>query len=170
MRKKFFISALSVIVFTMCAVGLIACTTKGGEHTHDWGKWTSDDIITHTRTCNCGESETKNHTWDNGVETKNATCKETGIKTYTCLECGQTRTETIERSTVHSWGKWTSVNDTSHTRACLVCNTNETKSHNWNGGEITKKATCKESGVTTYTCIDCGKTKTETIDKLTAQS
>ena len=75
MRKKFFISALSVIVFTMCAVGLIACTTKGGEHTHDWGKWTSDDIITHTRTCNCGESETKNHTWDNGVETKNATCK-----------------------------------------------------------------------------------------------
>ena len=35
--------------------------------------------------------------------------------------------------------------------------------HSWNAGEITKKATCEEVGVKTYTCANCGNTKTEDI-------
>ena len=35
------------------------------------------------------------HAWDEGVVTKEATCKEKGIKTYTCV-CGETKIEEIE--------------------------------------------------------------------------
>ena len=38
--------------------------------------------------------------------------------------------------------------------------------HTWNLGEVTKKATCTETGIKTYTCTECGETKTETINKL----
>ena len=37
--------------------------------------------------------------------------------------------------------------------------------HKWNGGKITKAATCKATGVKTYTCQICGKTKTESVAK-----
>lgn len=36
--------------------------------------------------------------------------------------------------------------------------------HNWNGGAVTKFATCTENGVKTYTCTICGETRTETIN------
>ncbi|MCC8151408.1 MAG: hypothetical protein LIO96_08140 [Lachnospiraceae bacterium] len=35
------------------------------------------------------------HTWDEGEVTKEATSTETGIKTYTCTVCGETKTEVI---------------------------------------------------------------------------
>ncbi len=34
-------------------------------------------------------------TWDNGVVTKAAACETTGVKTYTCTDCGATKEETI---------------------------------------------------------------------------
>ena len=36
------------------------------------------------------------HTWDEGKVTKKATCTKDGVKTYTCENCGQTKTETIK--------------------------------------------------------------------------
>ncbi len=38
-------------------------------------------------------------------------------------------------------------------------------SHSWNNGETTKKATCSETGIKTYTCLKCSEKKTETIPK-----
>lgn len=38
------------------------------------------------------------HIFDNGKVTKKATCKEAGIKTYTCSLCGETKTETIAKT------------------------------------------------------------------------
>ena len=37
--------------------------------------------------------------------------------------------------------------------------------HMWDGGVVTKKATCKNTGEKTYTCTVCGAIKTETIAK-----
>lgn len=37
----------------------------------------------------------KGHSWDNGTVTKAATYTETGIKTFKCKDCGETRTEEI---------------------------------------------------------------------------
>ena len=38
------------------------------------------------------------HFFDNGKVTKKANCKATGIKTYTCSLCGETKTETIAKT------------------------------------------------------------------------
>ena len=53
---------------------------------------------------------------------------------------------------------------------CSVCNTvikaQTTKAalgHSWDGGKVTKAATCTTTGTKTYTCTRCKKTRTETI-------
>lgn len=134
MKKKFFVTALTVIIFVLCAVGLVACTTKSDEHTtHSWSNWTSDGATTHTRVCDdCGESETKDHSWDNGVITTPASCTETGVKTYTCTDCGKTKTQTIEKNQNHSYGKWVPDNETTHTKTCK-CGESVTENHNFKG-------------------------------------
>ena len=76
--------------------------------------------------------------FDNGVVTKEATCNETGIKTYTCLDCGYERTEVIPK---------------------------DKSKHIWDAGVVTKDSTTTELGVKTYTCTVCGDTKTEDIPK-----
>ncbi|MBQ3094936.1 MAG: hypothetical protein IJC53_00685 [Clostridia bacterium] len=38
-------------------------------------------------------------------------------------------------------------------------------SHSWNSGKTTKKATCSETGIKTYTCLKCSEQKTERIPK-----
>jgi uncharacterized repeat protein (TIGR01451 family) len=75
-----------------------------------------------------------NHAWDAGVVTKEATCTADGVKTYTCANCGETKTEAIAAT-----------------------------GHNFDAGVETKAATCTEEGVKTYTCANCGETKTEAI-------
>lgn len=42
--------------------------------------------------------------------------------------------------------------------------------HAWDGGNVTREATCAEAGETTYTCTVCGETKTEPIAKSTTHS
>ena len=46
------------------------------------------------------------HTWDTGTVTKEATCTEPGVKTYTCTDegCGETKTEEIP-ATGHTYGE-----------------------------------------------------------------
>ena len=39
------------------------------------------------------------HKWDDGVITKEPTETEDGIKTYTCTECKETKTEKIDKKT-----------------------------------------------------------------------
>ena len=45
-----------------------------------------------------------------------------------------------------------------------------TAKHNWNNGKVTKKPTLKATGVKTFTCKGCGKTKTSVIAKLKANT
>ncbi len=117
------------------------------------------------------------HSWDSGKVTKAATCKDTGVKTYTCTVCKVTKTETIAKTTAHKWdsGKVTKAatcKDTGvKTYTCTVCNTTKTETiakttaHKWDSGKVTKAATCKDTGVKTYTCTVCKAAKTETIAK-----
>ena len=73
-----------------------------------------------THTCACGDSyvdtyvDALGHAWDEGKVTKEPTETETGVKTFTCTRCGETKTETIPATGVmdvtkmftdvsHSW-------------------------------------------------------------------
>lgn len=78
------------------------------------------------------------HDWDEGTVTKKATCKETGVKTYTCLDCQKTKEESIQKTDDHIFGDWS----------------------------VTKEATCDKKGTKTAACTTCGKEKTEAIKKL----
>ena len=172
-------------------------------HTCDFGDWADDENgRTHTRTCQdttCGKTETAAHGWDNGVETKAPTCTEEGVKTYTCDDCGATKTEVVDaldhdwstwsddganaatdthtrrcqregctatEQLTHIWSRWITNGDTSHTKTCSICSGTRTDTHKWDNGVITTQPTEDAEGVKTYTCSDCGHTKTEPIDKL----
>ena len=115
------------------------------------------------------------HSWDNGKVTKAVTCTAAGTKTYTCTRCKKTRTETIA-ATGHKAVKDAAVAATCETTGktegshCSVCNTVikaqatvAALGHSWDGGKITKAATCTAAGTKTYTCTRCKKTRTETI-------
>ena len=118
-------------------------------------------------------SETCQHVWDNGKVTKEPTETETGIKTYTCTLCGETKTETIPKLThEHSYKAvvtaptCTEKGYTTHTCACgdsYVDTYVDALGHAWDNGKVTKEPTETETGVKTFTCTRCGETKTETI-------
>ena len=74
-------------------------------HTHNYKATVTAPTCTAkgytTHTCACGDSyvdtyvDALGHAWDNGKVTKEPTETETGVKTFTCTRCGETKTETI---------------------------------------------------------------------------
>ena len=77
------------------------------------------------------------HAWNDGEETTPATCTTSGIKTYTCASCGETKTEAI-KALGHSYTDW----------------------------EITKNATCTEAGSKEKKCTRCDDKVTEDVAAL----
>ncbi|MBE7067680.1 MAG: serine protease [Clostridiales bacterium] len=128
---------------------------------------------------NSSSSVTCPHTYAS-VTTKQATCKETGIRTHTCTICGNTYLEDIAKLTTHSYTseitKASTCNETGiKTYTCDVCGDYYTEeiaqrpAHSYTS-EVTKEATCTEKGITTYTCKYCEDTYTEEIAKSSTHS
>lgn len=149
-------------------------------HTHKYGTpvadYTSGEAFvegkdyTHTATCTgegtCSQpTKTDKCTFDNGVETKAATCTEPGVKTFTCTKCGGTYTVAIP-ATGHAWGQWshdaaTAEADATHTRVCANdASHKETKACDFTA-KVTQEATLDQAEITTYTCKDCGYSYTK---------
>lgn len=149
-------------------------------HTHKYGApvadYTSGEAFvegkdyTHTATCTgegtCSQpTKTDKCTFDNGVETKAATCTEPGVKTFTCSGCGGTYTVAIP-ATDHAWGQWshdaaTAEASATHTRVCANdASHKETKACDFTA-KVTQEATLDQAEITTYTCKDCGYSYTK---------
>ena len=117
------------------------------------------------------------HTWDAGKVTKAATCTESGTKTYTCTSCNTTKTEEIPATGNHQNTELRNVKEATCAQEgytgdtyCKDCGeklssgkTIAKTDHIWDSGRITKPATDTESGIKTYTCINCNTTRTEEI-------
>ena len=158
---------------------------------HEWGEWKTILAKTCTtdgkeeRTCSkCSEKEERTlkatgHKSET-VRVKAPTCKEDG---YTgdevCKVCHETLNKgtTIPKTDSHEWGKWTTVRESTCTekgeqsRKCAVCGEEEIESlplakHTWDNGKVTKAPSYTKVGVKTWTCSECGKTKTTTLAKL----
>lgn len=85
---------------------------------------------------------THTHTYDSGKITKAATCTADGVKTYTCMVCGDSYTEAI-KAVGHSYStKWT----------------------------IDKAATCTSTGSKSHHCTVCGAKKDVTAIAKTAHT
>lgn len=65
----------------------------------------------------------------------------------------------------HSFGAYTKVSDSQHSRTCSACKYVEKTSHSWNSGTVTKPASCKEAGSKTVTCTKCNHSVKQTIQK-----
>ena len=113
------------------------------------------------------------HSWDDGKVTEKATCKKEGIKTYTCKNCGETKTESIPK-TEHLWNdgevtkEATCAEEGVKTYTCSICKDTKAevipkKEHSFDEGKIQKEATCTEDGLKIYTCKACGETKEEVL-------
>lgn len=146
--------------------------------THTYGAYSKVNDSQHKHVCTvCGYEETANHTWNGGTVTKVATCKETGIKTYTCTACYATKTENIAKTANHSYGAWTTTKEPTctaagtQTRTCSVCGKTESQSivatgHNMGSWKTTKEATCEAKGEQTRSCSKCSYKETKDIAAL----
>ena len=96
--------------------------------------YTDKDDNTHTAACSCGYSKEEGHNYDNGVINPAPDCNNAGVKTFTCSDCGGTKTETVTAT-----------------------------GHNMVAGEVVAP-TCTTDGYTVYTCANgCGTTENRDI-------
>lgn len=142
------------------------CTTQGyDEHIcHEWGGMNYNDRFV----------PAKGHSWDGGTVTKAATYTETGIKTFKCKDCDETRTEEIP-SLDKTYHIKSVVAPTCTAEGYTIYECNEVPDltykgdykaklpHAYDAGKITKPATIYEKGTKTFTCTSCGATYTEDI-------
>lgn len=128
------------------------------------------------------ENPACNHKWDAGIIKKAAACTEDGAIVYTCEKCGESKTETIEKSG-HVWGtvyitdvEATTENEGSKSLHCTICDTINpdsvqiveklTHNHAWDTGTVTKEPGCEETGIRMYSCSLCGEEKKESVPAL----
>ena len=160
--KKILLAVLAVLMICTLSIALVSCGHECVFST-DW----SSDATHHWHACThkgCEESADKaEHIWGDGVITTPATATSEGVMTYTCTVCQGTKTEVIEKCVYSTdWSK----DETHHWHACVTekCDGIADKaSHNWDNGTITTPATQGADGVKTFTCSDCGQTKTEKV-------
>lgn len=145
---------------------------------HTFGSYTKVNNSTHKHVCSvCGFEETKNHTWNGGTITKQASCKESGTKHFTCTDCGADKNETIAKTNSHRWGSYKVTKGAACTtpgtqsRTCSVCGKTETQKINATGHSMgawsqNKAPTCTTAGEEKRSCSKCGHTETKAINAL----
>jgi len=165
-------------------------------HTHSYSVWQTSTAATcttagvETRTCSCGEKETRpiainpsNHSYGAWATTTAATCTTAGIQTRTCSR-NTTHKETRAITALgHSYGAWmtskvaTCAAAGTQTRTCSRNSAHkETRAiaklttHKWGAWTTTTKATVSATGLQTRICTVCTvkDTATKTLPKLTA--
>lgn len=175
---------------TVCGESLDLEVLEKLDHAWDRGVITKEVTETEegvkTYTCKtCGETKTESipmisHHWDQGTVSKEATCTEDGEKTYHCTDadCNKTWVETIpatghQHTEVCNKKEATCEEDGySGDTYCKDCGqliskgtVIKTTGHSWDDGKVSEEATCKKAGIKTYTCKNCGETKTVAIPK-----
>ena len=140
------------------------CTVCGAEYGdvlgHDFTtSWTHDDNE-HWKQCSrCdAKDDVGPHTWDSGTITTAPTCTKAGERTYTCTECGATKTEPID-ATGHSWkSDWTS-DATHHWHECAneSCDVTDNAGKNGYAEHSGGKATCKAQAVCEFCKAEYGE-------------
>ena len=127
------------------------------------------------------EIPAKGHKYNSGEITTTPTCISGGIKTFTCINCGETKIETIANNPLNHVGETTikdALNATCTSKGytgdtyCLSCGVITikgeeipAKGHNYDSGKITIAPTCTSTGIKTFTCSICFTTKTKTLEK-----
>lgn len=113
--------------------GVVTIVTSVEDHVY--GAWSDNHDGTHTRTCECGDSQTENCAYNQevpapGFKKSDATCTDKAVYYKSCV-CGAKGTETFEYGTAIG--------------------------HNYVGFQVTKDPTCTETGTVTARCSVCNE-------------
>ena len=105
------------------------------------------------------------HKWDDGKVTTQPTCENTGVRTFTCTTCGDTKTETIPslgHTTELQGVSEPTCTETGYTgdEVCTVCGAiveqgTEIPARGHEYTVTTTPPTCTKQGYTTHSCINC---------------
>ncbi len=145
---------------------------------HSFGEWTVTKEATciekgeETRTCACGETETRatdkaEHQYEAVVTAP--TCTEVGYTTNTCTVCGHSYVTDLQQATGHNYEAvvteptCTEEGYTTYTCACgesYVDDYTDALSHTFGQWTESKTPACDEPGEETRTCEVCDATET----------
>ena len=111
----------------------------------------------HKKTCSiCNDEIEASHIWDNGTITTWSTHLTPGIKTYTCLECGEIKTEELAKVKTHTYPEEWSPHDAAQHKKTCECGEVTYDYHKWDRGVV-------NGNEKIFTCYDCGYTVAEQI-------
>ena len=124
---------------------------QGDAHDHQSNDWKSNETE-HWQVCTCGAVFHKaEHSGGTATCTQKAKCK----------DCGAEYGDVLGHDFTTSW----THDDNEHWKQCSRCDEKDDVSpHTWDSGTVTTAPTCTKAGERTYTCTECGATKTEPID------
>lgn len=108
------------------------------------------------------------HSWNAGTVTKQPSCTEKGVKTFTCTRCNATKTEDIAM-VAHTPGAAATCTTA---QTCTVCGTvlqdaldHSYTEQNTSDGYLKSAATCTANAVYYYKCSRCAEHGTSTFEK-----
>lgn len=172
--------------FNLIPIKSIVNATITKPHTHKAGTEWKKDKSSHWHECvgeDCSEKmDVAPHSWNEGVIAQRPSCKNTGIKLFTCTVsgCGATKTE-IVAATGHTFDNGTVTTEPTCTidgiKTCKCTNEGctETKTepinalgHKWDEGTVITEPTCTVAGLKSFKCTNknCDETKTESVNAL----
>lgn len=144
-------------------------------HTYS-DEWTYDSYMHYySATCGCfnERKHSGSHVWNEpGEVTREATCAEPEIITYTCITCPATL-EVKGNCLPHTYSdEWTEDGIFHYHEG--ICGCEGVKStrelHEWDEGTVITPATCNENGLSSYKCLFCTATKEEVVYKTNEHS
>ena len=168
------------IVYTCSVCNDSYTVTLPATGEHSYSGWSSDDE-NHWHQCTVCNKELDKaaHSWNDGVVTKEATCTEAGVMTYTCTVCGKTKTEAIAEKghspeAIAAVAPTCTKDGSTEGSKCSVCGeilvapeTISATGHEWGAWTVTTAPTATASGELTKTCKnDPSHTETATLPKL----
>ena len=118
------------------------------------------------------------HAYGDWVVTEEATCTKDGTETSTCANCGDVKTNVIEKKghteeILPSSAATCERPGVTEGIRCSVCGeilkeqteTEPATGHAYGDWVVTEEATCAKEGTETSTCANCGDVKTRTVKK-----
>ena len=154
---------------------VITVTNKKPTHTHSYtAKVTTPATCTKngvkTYTCSCGDSyietiKVTGHSWNEGEITTESTCTTEGTKIFTCKNCGEIKTESVEK-TDHNYA-WAYVSDGDYkVNKCSCGQENGERAYNLGNGVYGQWKDSMASDLMYYTNLQRGNSTTKPLDAI----
>ena len=161
-QKTLWIQILVGVFALVLVVGLISSLSGGLDFDTDLPGGSgvptdteTDKVTTETVERSEGDAACE-HTYDEGVVEKAATCKEEGVIVYTCTKCHKTKDDVISITNVHTYADSEKYDTNQHVYSCTVCYKAEAAVYEDHKYSVSSTPdTCTTVGSTVYSCA-CG--------------